>query len=52
MEGEGRVQSRGEAIVRLLAGDTVFTPGGEWHWHGAAPDRYMMHLAISEGDAD
>ena len=52
MEGEGRVQSRGEAVVRLLAGDTVFTPGGEWHWHGAAPDRYMMHIAVSEGDAD
>jgi quercetin dioxygenase-like cupin family protein len=51
MEGEGRVQSRGEPVVRLLAGDVVFTPGGEWHWHGAAPDRFMMHLAVSEGDA-
>jgi quercetin dioxygenase-like cupin family protein len=52
MEGEGRVQSRGEAVTRLRPGDVVFTPGGEWHWHGAAPDHFMMHLAVSEGDAD
>jgi quercetin dioxygenase-like cupin family protein len=36
----------------LRPGDVVFTPGGEWHWHGAAPDHFMMHLAVSEGDAD
>ena len=24
-------------------------PGGEWHWHGAAPDHFMTHLAVSEG---
>ena len=50
IEGEGRVQSRGEPVVTLRAGDTVFTPGGEWHWHGAAPDHLMTHLAVSEGD--
>jgi len=38
-EGEGRIQARGEQIVTLRPGDTVFAPGGEWHWHGAAPDR-------------
>jgi quercetin dioxygenase-like cupin family protein len=51
MEGEGRVQARGEAVVRLRSGDVIFAPGGEWHWHGAAPNSYMMHLAVSEGDA-
>ncbi len=25
---------------------------GEWHWHGGAPDRFMTHLAMSEGDAE
>jgi quercetin dioxygenase-like cupin family protein len=50
-EGEGRVQSRGEAVITIRAGDVVRTPGGEWHWHGAAPDHFMTHLAISEGDA-
>jgi quercetin dioxygenase-like cupin family protein len=51
-EGEGRIQARGEPIVVLRPGDTVFAPGGEWHWHGAAPDHFMTHLAMSEGTAD
>jgi quercetin dioxygenase-like cupin family protein len=51
-EGEGRVQSRGEPIVTIRSGDVVFTPGHEWHWHGAAPDHFMTHLAVTEGDAE
>ena len=51
-EGEGRVQARGEPIVVLRPGDTVYAPGGEWHWHGAAPDHFMTHLAVSEGQAE
>ena len=50
-EGEGRVQARGEPVVVLQPGDTLFAPGGEWHWHGAAPDHLMTHLAVSEGEA-
>lgn len=49
-EGQGRVQSRGESVVAIRPGDVIHTPGGEWHWHGAAPDHFMTHLAISEGD--
>ena len=48
MEGIGRVQSRGEPIVEVRAGDTVSTPADEWHWHGAAPERFMTHLAMWE----
>jgi quercetin dioxygenase-like cupin family protein len=51
-EGEGRIQARGEPIVTIRAGDTVFAPGDEWHWHGAAPDHFMVHLAVSEGGAN
>ncbi len=51
-EGVGRVQARGGAILEIRAGDTVQTPAGEWHWHGAAPDRFMAHLAIFEAPAD
>jgi quercetin dioxygenase-like cupin family protein len=47
-EGVGRVQARGGEIVEIRAGDTVHTPPGEWHWHGAAPDRFMTHLAMWE----
>jgi quercetin dioxygenase-like cupin family protein len=49
-EGEGRVQSRGEPIVTIGVGDTVFTPADEEHWHGGAPDHFMTHLSMTEGD--
>lgn len=48
-DGEGRVQARGEGVLAIHPGDTVSTPGGEWHWHGAAPDHFMTHLSITEG---
>jgi quercetin dioxygenase-like cupin family protein len=47
-EGSGYVQSRGEELIELRPGDTVYTPAGEWHWHGAAPDQFMSHLALWE----
>jgi quercetin dioxygenase-like cupin family protein len=48
-EGVGLVQARGGEIVVMRPGDTVYTPPGEWHWHGAAPDHFMTHLAMWEG---
>jgi quercetin dioxygenase-like cupin family protein len=51
-EGEGRVQSRGEPVVTIRLGDVVHIAGSEWHWHGAAPDHFMTHLSMSEGDAE
>jgi quercetin dioxygenase-like cupin family protein len=50
-EGEGRVQPRGEAAVVIRAGDSLYAPPGEWHWHGAAPGRFMTHLSMTGGDA-
>ena len=50
-DGAGRIQARGGEIVEMRTGDTVVTPAGEWHWHGAAPDRFMTHLAIWEAPA-
>ena len=35
-DGIGLVQSRGGEVVVMRPGDTVYTPPGEWHWHGAA----------------
>ena len=26
----------------------ISTPPDEWHWHGAAPDQFMTHLAMWE----
>jgi quercetin dioxygenase-like cupin family protein len=30
----------------------VFFEPGEEHWHGAAPDRFMTHLAMQQVDAE
>ncbi len=47
-EGRGLVQSRGGEVVQIRPGDTIHTPPGEWHWHGAAPDHFMTHIAMWE----
>ena len=39
---------RGEAPETVRAGDTVFFEPGEEHWHGAAPDHAMAHVAMQE----
>jgi quercetin dioxygenase-like cupin family protein len=48
-EGAGLVQSRGGDIATIRAGDIVYTPADEWHWHGAATDHFMTHFSITEG---
>jgi quercetin dioxygenase-like cupin family protein len=48
-EGRGRVQVRDQDAVDLHAGDVIFAPDGEEHWHGATPDDFMTHLSITEG---
>src|SRR6266567_595210 len=42
---------RGRAAARSKgsrAGDIVYTPADQWHWHGAAPGHFMTHLSITE----
>ena len=34
-----------------MPGDRVFFEPGEEHWHGAAPNRFMAHLAMLDVDA-
>ena len=48
LSGAGLIALRGEAPRRIRAGDTVWIPPAEEHWHGAAPDTAMVHLAIQE----
>ncbi|MGB3044661.1 MAG: cupin domain-containing protein [Xanthobacteraceae bacterium] len=48
VSGVGRVQKLGEPVREIRAGDTVWIPPGEKHWHGAAPDHAMTHIAIQE----
>jgi 4-carboxymuconolactone decarboxylase len=47
-QGVGRVQRWGEPIQEIHPGDVVWIPPGQKHWHGAAPDSPMTHLAVSE----
>lgn len=49
VSGRGLVQSEGKPAQVLHAGDTVWIPAGERHWHGAAPDSPMTHTSISLG---
>jgi quercetin dioxygenase-like cupin family protein len=49
-EGVGLCQRRGGPIEVIRPGDGVFFEPGEDHWHGAAPDRLMTHLAMVEVD--
>jgi quercetin dioxygenase-like cupin family protein len=51
-EGVGLVQCRAGEVVEIRPGQTVYTPPGEWHWHGAAPEHFMTHLAMWEGPGE
>jgi quercetin dioxygenase-like cupin family protein len=49
-EGVGRCQREGGPVEEIGPGDRVYFEPGENHWHGAAPDRFMTHIAIQEVD--
>nr|MDT0660716.1 cupin domain-containing protein [Micromonospora sp. DSM 115978] len=49
LAGRGLICTDGERPRPISAGDTVWVPAGERHWHGAAPDSFMTHTAISLG---
>ena len=51
-EGIGFAQRRGGEIAVIRPGDRVFFEPGEEHWHGAAPNRFMTHIAILDVDDD
>jgi quercetin dioxygenase-like cupin family protein len=50
LEGVGFCQRRGGPIEVIRPGDRVFFEPGEEHWHGAAPNRFMTHIAIQQAD--
>ena len=51
-EGVGLCQTRGGPIEVIRPGDRVLFAPDEDHWHGAAPNRFMVHLALNEVDDD
>ena len=51
-EGRGRTQVRGEPLQEMLPGEPpVFAGPGVVHWHGAAPDEYVVQLTFVSGQA-
>jgi quercetin dioxygenase-like cupin family protein len=51
VEGIGLCQRRGGPVETIRPGDRVLFEPGEAHWHGAAPTRYMVHIAMQQPDA-
>ncbi|MDB5559039.1 MAG: Cupin region [Enterovirga sp.] len=52
VQGIGLVQKEGEPIQTIRAGDSVWIPPNERHWHGAAPTHGMVHIAMHEFDGE
>ena len=51
-EGKGRTQVRGGPLQEMLPGEPpVFAGPGVVHWHGAAPDEYVVQLTFISGQA-
>src|SRR3954453_13290111 len=46
--GLGWVQTQSGPVEEVRAGDIVWFPAGEKHWHGASPTTAMTHIAIQE----
>lgn len=46
--GTGRVQQWGGPIEEMHEGDVIRIPPGTKHWHGAAPNTRMTHIALQE----
>lgn len=45
--GVGLVQEWGKPIQLIHPGDVITCPPGVKHWHGAAPNSAMTHLAVT-----
>ena len=49
-EGIGLCQRDGGPVEVIRPGDRVFFEPNENHWHGAAPNRLMTHIAMQLAD--
>ena len=50
--GIARFGTRDGRVVEVRPGQTLYTPPGQDHWHAAAPDCFMEHLAMLEAGDD
>ena len=47
-EGVGWTQVEGGPKYEFYAGDILWCPPDQKHWHGATPHEAMMHIAVQE----
>lgn len=52
VSGSGLVGVQDALPQPIGAGDLVWSPPGELHWHGGGPDTAVLHLAISVGSTE
>jgi len=51
-QGVGWFQTEGEPRIEIKAGDVIFIPPLERHWHGATDRTTMSHIAMHEREGD
>ncbi len=51
-QGVALIGTRDGTVIRATPGQTIYTPSGEEHWHGATPEDFMEHLAMLENGDD
>ncbi|MFG6477194.1 cupin domain-containing protein [Microbacterium sp. P06] len=51
-QGVGRFGTRDGQIIEARAGQTIYTPPGQEHWHASADDTFMEHIAMTENADD
>jgi quercetin dioxygenase-like cupin family protein len=51
-QGVARFGTRDGEIIEVHPGQTLYTPPGQEHWHGAAPGSFMEHIAMLESGDD
>lgn len=47
VEGIGLTKEEGKPIQEFKAGEVLYCPPNVKHWHGASPNSYMKHIAIT-----
>ena len=52
LSGRGRAFTRSGEGGFIRAGDIIYVPAHEEHWHGADADSYLVHTAITWGGHD
>ena len=51
-DGVALVHIEGQTPQRLAEGESIWINAGQWHWHGATPERAMTHVAYQQAAND